>query len=187
MNLKKYDGKTVRLTTRDGEVFDGECGFSSAEYCLHEYGREEDALEIDCYLFFGSQIKKIEVMTGGEPRLWLGKPLHRMKLDHDAYVKVENGSKTVELRLNDEKRRKIEAGDIIRFEDRSDEGEVLFAEVMEKLFFPTFRELYSSLSLREIGYTEEEIPRASPDDMLKYYSEEEQAKYGVVGIRINVM
>lgn len=178
MNLKKYDGKTVRLTTRDGEIFDGECGFSSAEYCLHEYGREEDAK---------SQIQKIEEITDGEPRLWFGRPLHRMKLDHDAFVKVENGSKTVEMRLNDEKRRRIAVGDVIRFEDRSDEGEVLFAEVVEKFVFPTFKELYSSLSPREIGYSDEEIPRASPDDMLRYYTEEDQAKNGVVGIRMKVI
>ena len=187
MNLKKYDGKTVRLTTRDGEIFDGECGFSSAEYCLHEYGREEDALEIDSFLFFKSQIQKIEEITDGEPRLWFGRPLHRMKLDHDAFVKVENGSKTVEMRLNDEKRRRIAVGDVIRFEDRSDEGEVLFAEVVEKFVFPTFKELYSSLSPREIGYSDEEIPRASPDDMLRYYTEEDQAKNGVVGIRMKVI
>ncbi len=187
MNLKKYDGKTVRLTTRDGEIFDGECGFSSAEYCLHEYGREEDALEIDGFLFYKSQIQKIEEITDGEPRLWFGRPLHRMKLDHDAFVKAENGSKTVEMRLNDEKRRRIAVGDVIRFEDRCDEGEVLFAEVVEKLVFPTFRGLYSSLSPREIGYSVEEVPRASPDDMLRYYSEEDQAKYGVVGIRIKVL
>lgn len=171
----------------DGAIFDGVCEHSSPDYCFHEYGVDEEALEIDNFIFYASQIKKIEKLPAGPPRLWNGRTLHEMTLDHEPFRRMELGEKTVELRLNDDKRRKIEVGDIIRFEDRSDEGEVLFAEVMEKLFFPTFRELYSSLSLREIGYTEDEIPRASPDDMLKYYSEEEQAKYGVVGIRINVM
>ena len=187
MNLKKYDGKTVRLTTRDGEIFDGECGFSSAEYCLHEYGREEDALEIDSFLFFKSQIQKIEEITDGEPRLWFGRPLHRMKLDHDAFVKVENGSKTVEMRLNDEKRRRIAVGDVIRFEDGSDEGEIIHVEVVGKRVFRSFGELYASLPLGSLGYGDEELSAASPDDMLKYYTEEEQIKNGVVGIEIRLL
>ena len=34
------------------------------------------------------------------------------------------------------------------------------------------------------GYTKEDIDTASPDDMDKYYTKEEQEKYGVVGIEI---
>ena len=36
-----------------------------------------------------------------------------------------------------------------------------------------------------LGYNKDEI--ASPNDMSKYYSKEEQEKYGVVGIEIKLL
>ena len=39
-------------------------------------------------------------------------------------------------------------------------------------------------SLLKCGYTEENIDKASPNDMNMYYSYEKQLKYGVVGIEI---
>ena len=47
-------------------------------------------------------------------------------------------------------------------------------------FFPVF---YWCLVL-ERGYTEEDVGKASPSDMELYYSKEQQAQYGVVGIKI---
>ena len=41
--------------------------------------------------------------------------IHTMKLDAEPFEKIKNGSKTVELRLFDEKRQKIKPGDIIEF------------------------------------------------------------------------
>ena len=53
--------------------------------------------------------------------------------------------------------------------------------------FDSFVELYKSLPLLECGYTDANINIASPYDMEKYYSKEEQQKYGVVGIKISHM
>lgn len=43
-------------------------------------------------------------------------------------------------------------------------------------------ELYKLFSKIEMGYNEDDI--ANPKDMEKYYSKEEQEKYGVVGIEM---
>lgn len=55
---------------------------------------------------------------------------------------------------------------------------------MELYAFDSFDELYRNLPLLECGYTEENVDVASPSDMERYYSKEEQSRYGVVGIRI---
>ena len=39
--------------------------------------------------------------------------LHIMKLKRTPFDKIRNGSKTIELRLNDEKRQKVNIGDFI--------------------------------------------------------------------------
>ena len=50
--------------------------------------------------------------------------------------------------------------------------------------FETFDELYKNLPLLKCGYTEDNVDKASPDDMEAYYSKKKQSQYGVVGIEI---
>jgi ASC-1-like (ASCH) protein len=54
-------------------------------------------------------------------------------------------------------------------------------------FFASFDELYATLPLNKCGYTEEEAKTASPRDMDAYYSPQEQAKWGVVGIEVSLL
>ena len=59
MKLKKYDGKRVRITCANGEYYDGIAEYFNREYCMHEYGREEECLELVNFIFFKVDIKKI--------------------------------------------------------------------------------------------------------------------------------
>ena len=185
MKLSDYDGKLVRLTDDNGQVFDGEALWDCEEYCFHEYGVEEEALRIDGWLFYKSQIRHVELLGEREPALWMSCPLHRMKLNPEPFRMMEDGKKTIELRLWDEKRRKLRPGDVIRFEDAADETEVLFVQVEELCVFPGFAQLYRELPLLDCGYTAETVSVASPEDMRLYYSSEEEARWGVVGIRVS--
>ena len=58
--LSKYDDRAVRLVTEYGEMFRGECSSFSAEYGMHEFGVEEDGVQIDSYVFYQSGIRSIE-------------------------------------------------------------------------------------------------------------------------------
>ena len=108
---------------------------------------------------------------------------HNMKLNDAPFEKIKNGTKTIELRLYDEKRRKIKIGDKICF--KSKEG--VITEIVKALhIFESFEELYEALPLDKCGYALDELPTASPDDMLKYYSKEQIEKHGVVGIELEV-
>ncbi len=187
MKLTDFDGKTVKITFDDGTVFEGECAECSAEYCFAEFGREEEALQIDDWLFYESDIAEIELSNKKSNYIWLGKTEHRMKLASEAFKMVENGLKTIELRLYDEKRQRIKAGDIIRFENADDYEEFLRTEVRELYVFDSFTELYANLPLLDCGYTKQNIDNASPDDMNEYYSRQEQERYRVVGIRMELI
>lgn len=110
-----------------------------------------------------------------------------MKINPNPYQMIKEGRKTIELRLYDEKRRAISTGDIIRFQNIEASEEELHAQVVELYRFDSFKDLYDNLPLLECGYTEDNVKDASPEDMNKYYTCEEQAKYGVVGIRIRVL
>ncbi len=182
MELSNWDGKCVRILDSDGAVFDGECAFDSAEYCLAAFGREEDALEIDHWLFYASQIRSIVSIE--TPTLFFSRRVHRMRLQPEPMEMIESGQKQFELRLNDEKRRALQNGDAIRFESTEDETETLYVSVEALYRFDSFDALYAALPLRAIGYSEETIAAASPRDMDAYYTPEEQAHWGVLAIRV---
>ena len=110
--------------------------------------------------------------------------LHYMNLQERPYAMIASGRKTVELRLLDEKRKKIAIGDTIIFKNAADEQATLQCTVKKLYVFESFEQLYQTLPLEQCGYLPEELPTASAKDMELYYSAQEQAKYGVVGIEI---
>lgn len=112
---------------------------------------------------------------------------HIMKLNLSPFQKIQSGKKTIELRLYDEKRKKIQIGDRIRFINTDNPSETLVVEVVNLFVFNSFEVLYRKLPLLECGYTEQNIKAASPKDMEEYYSKELQEQYGVVGIQIRLI
>lgn len=110
-----------------------------------------------------------------------------MKLNASPFAMIASGEKTIELRLNDEKRRKISVGDTIRFSDINNASRTLLTMVKELFVFDSFDELYKALPLTECGYTSETVQSASPSDMRKYYTPEQEEKYGVLGIKVELI
>jgi len=109
-----------------------------------------------------------------------------MKLKSQPFDKIQSGAKTIELRLFDEKRRRIQVSDIIVFKDIKNSERQIQAIVIAPHKFASFAKLYKSLPLIQCGYSEETIGKAVPADMDSYYSKEQQDKYGVVGIEIKL-
>ena len=110
--------------------------------------------------------------------------LHHMNLHAAPFDMIKCGEKTIELRLYDEKRQQIKAGDTIIFTNTTT-GETLDAAVKKLHRFDSFEELYRSLPLLKCGYTTEDVHEAHPSDMEQYYPAEVQKKYGVVGIELS--
>ncbi len=51
--------------------------------------------------------------------------IHHMSLASEPFEQIASGSKTIELRLYDEKRQKIKTGDLIEFTDLSDHRQII--------------------------------------------------------------
>ena len=110
--------------------------------------------------------------------------IYEMKLKSLPFAQIKTGKKRVELRLYDEKRRKIKAGDTVRFTEM-ETGEILLVKVTAVRVFASFKELYAAYEKTELGYREDEI--ASPKDMEQYYPAEEIKAFGAVGIEIELL
>lgn len=107
--------------------------------------------------------------------------VHSMRLWPDPFTKIKKGSKTVELRLNDEKRKLIKEKDFIEFEN-IETAEKIKVQVLRVIRYNSFDELYSDYDLLSMGYNDDEV--GSPKDMEMYYSLKDIKKYGVVAIEI---
>ncbi len=106
-----------------------------------------------------------------------------MNLVPSAFKKIADDSKTIELRLNDEKRQQINVGDTIIFNNISAK-DIIRAQVVRLHKFSDFEELYKALPLEKCGYTVAELDTAHYTDMEQYYSKEQIKKYGALGIEL---
>lgn len=106
---------------------------------------------------------------------------HCINLELSAFLKIANGSKTIELRLNDENRQKIKIGDTIEFHC-GEINSIIFATVIKLHKFPNFEQLYKALPLEKCGYSKDDLKAARYTDMEKYYTKSQIQKYGALSI-----
>lgn len=111
--------------------------------------------------------------------------LHEMKLRPGEFNNIKYNNKIVEVRLNDEKRKKINVEDEIIFYKIPDLKESVLVKV-EKLYeFSTFIELYNEFPFSYFGYT-----NLSMSEILKkihsIYSPNQEKKNGVIAIMFKV-
>lgn len=110
--------------------------------------------------------------------------IHNMKLQNDPFIKIKNKTKTIEMRVYDEKRGKINVGDLIEFINVITKEKML-VKVKNIYLYKDFDELYKNHDKVSIGYEQNDI--ANPNDMAVYYDEEEIKENGVVGIEIELV
>ena len=104
--------------------------------------------------------------------------LHKMKLNESPFERIKNGTKNIEFRLFDEKRQQIKVGDQIEFSKLPDLQEKLLVDVTQLYREDTFERLFKKL------YNDEKEIKRKTESMYKYYSQEEEKKYGVIGIKV---
>lgn len=107
--------------------------------------------------------------------------IHQMKLNDDPFERIKNGTKTIEFRLYDEKRRKVKIGDKIEFSKLPDLQEKILVDVLDLYTEPSFEELFEKL------YEDKELAKQKANAMYEIYSSENEKKYGVVGIKIKLV
>lgn len=110
----------------------------------------------------------------------------QIHLDPEIYELVKNGTKNVEARVNDEKRRRIKIGDKIEVLKRPEEVESLWVRVTNLIPYKNFEEItvkYPIERLYSSDYSKEEYLALFP----KFYTQEEIDKYGTVAIEFEIV
>lgn len=106
-------------------------------------------------------------------------------LDSDIFDIVDNGSKNVEIRLNDEKRRQLNVGDTLVFLRRPDDVDSIKVTITNLIYFNNFEEVFNNYDMKRIY-----LDNTSKEDyinlMKRFYSDEDVSKYGVVAIEFKL-
>ena len=107
-----------------------------------------------------------------------------MELQNAYYNYMLKGTKRIELRLYDEKRKNIKIGDIITITNAqtNDEFEV---KVVGLLQYSSFKEMFNDFDieiLADKSMTKEELM----NELEKFYPIEKQKQYNVLGIRVEL-
>lgn len=112
--------------------------------------------------------------------------LYQMKLNEEPFARVSDGQKTLELRVFDSKRRRLQPGDHIEFAKRSDLKKTVRVEVIGLLRYRRFSELIDDVPAAWLGYEESEKGYLRTS-MYEVYPQEEEDRDGVVGIRFRLL
>lgn len=105
----------------------------------------------------------------------------KFHLHSDVFDIVKNGKKDIEVRLNDEKRRCLNVGDTLIFLRRPDDLEEIKAKVVDLNYYDNFDELINHYDMERLylsNYSKEDYLK----EMERFYTLDEQKKYGVVAI-----
>lgn len=108
-----------------------------------------------------------------------------MKLNPKYFEYMKNGTKRIEIRLNDEKRRNLKIGDVIVFQKEPDLKEKLSTQIVNLTVKRNFKELIDNLDVSEYA-DESEFEEEFLNDLYKFYTKEQEEKYGIVGIQIKI-
>ena len=108
---------------------------------------------------------------------------HQLKLATEPFNAIISGNKTIESRLYDAKRQKIQIEDRIIFTNRDNSEQTVTAEVVGLLRYATFRDLFSHNNPRKFGGDNVEWLE---NQISEFYSIEDQKIYGVIGIEFKV-
>lgn len=112
--------------------------------------------------------------------------IYQMKLHEESFERMRCGEVVLELRLYDEKRQRLQLGDTVEFASASDLSRVVRTEIVGLIRYKTFAELVEDFPAAYLGYDESEKEYLKTR-MYKIYTKEEEAKYGVLGIRVRLL
>lgn len=120
-----------------------------------------------------------------------------MHLSDDMFSKVEAGTKTVEMRLFDDKRKQVDIGDYIEFIHVADPARRVLRKVADLQPFASFRDAFTATEYRDnafvnvLRYTPAQLGAPESSDipalvhgMYKYYTKKQEKEHGVIAFTL---
>ena len=107
-----------------------------------------------------------------------------MSLRPEYYEMVRSGEKDIELRLYDEKRRRMRNGDTVLIYNAQNHNDYIRAKIVRLHIAKSFADLATKISMPRTGFAS---LNALMSAIEKFYDTEMESKYGIVGIELEVI
>lgn len=107
-----------------------------------------------------------------------------MSLRPEYYEMVRSGEKDIELRLYDEKRRRMRNGDMLLIYNAQNHNDYIRAKIMRLHIAKSFADLATKISMPRTGFAS---LNALMTAISKFYDPDTESKYGIVGIELEVI
>lgn len=177
----RKNGNAIWFATELANLFDGEFVFSS---------KFTNPRAIKFWEKFANQFESNSFTDDDIWRNWTIRKnnfkTHTLNLNPIYFDLIKNQEKTLEGRLNDEKRKTFNVGDIITFYKEPTRVESMNAIILDKFIFKNFDEMSNNLNKSELGFankTKEEMVHV----YRTIYSKQDEEKYGVVVFKIKTL
>lgn len=106
-----------------------------------------------------------------------------MKIKAVYFEKIKSGEKNYEVRLNDEKRRVMNVGDVLVLKKEPEQKEELYLQIKGLIYFKSFKEMVNTLPLNQVGFA-----GMLKEDVIEvyhqFYTLADEEKFGVVAIKV---
>ena len=109
---------------------------------------------------------------------------YQMKLAKEPFDKIRSGAKKVESRLFDEKRQQLNMGDEIIFSENDHPENTAKTKITGLLRYQSFENLFADHDPALFGGSDRDFLLK---EIKQFYSDEDEQKYGVVGIRLELI
>lgn len=106
-----------------------------------------------------------------------------MSLRPEYYEMVRSGEKDIELRLYDEKRRRMRNGDMLLIYNSQNRNDYIRAKIVHLHIARSFADLATKISMPRTGFAS---LNALMSAISKFYDAEIESKYGIVGIELEI-
>lgn len=111
---------------------------------------------------------------------------YKMGLQEKYYNNMKYGSKKIEMRINDDKRRMLNIGDTIYFMLEPDRKKKLETKIIGLTVYKDFNDALNNIPIEFLS-DKNDSQEVYLNDLNKFYSKEEQEEYGVLAIEIEVI
>ncbi|MEG2342197.1 MAG: ASCH domain-containing protein [Bacilli bacterium] len=110
---------------------------------------------------------------------------YHMYISDDSFIKIINGTKKMELRLNNEDRSLIDQGDEIIFTD-SKTGEIVKVFVVGTKIFRSYKELSHMIKEYKYDFEDKATRNSFCKTMKHFFYKNKDTSFGVIGINIKI-
>ena len=177
----RKDGNAIWFALQLTELFDGQFVFST---------RFTNPRAIKFWDKFAKLFESNEYIDDEIWRNWTIRKNnfknHTLNLAPIYFDLIKSGEKTLEGRLNDEKRKNFDIGNKITFYKEPEKQETIKAIILDKYLFNNFDEMAETLDKKLLGF-ENKSKQEMVEIYRNIYSSEEENNYGVVIFKIMVI